>query len=577
MLGKYARPNIEPWVETPERALDLPEKKMGVVLHLLARFKSKIVRQVRDVMDMHKQEYDDSGDDYKTPFALRDIGENPEFPFEREMVFTNVLGSASTYGCTGCCGFCGVDSMPVRKEDVIATPLGQQKHFYDELIGYLRAYNSDPDFIDQVILLTMHYGDNDPFDDPNIGEMIEYLHEKCGVVFGLATYVPEKGQEIFEHYAELEQRHRALNDLTTFMKVMELLKKDVKSKGITNVAQFVDYMGGIEHSTKIERLIELMKSLRETGHNLASVEMILSNEQYGFQEALDHFGLGDISEYYVCDDAAIARLQPKVDSLTSSESEKLEDWREWFEYVEDDYKCMIRYHGINPLEFKFDEDSFGELKSKIEFEESFLDGKPSVGDMRVSVVKRQAETVARLIENKKLAFTYVPKDVPGGFVKTIGEKALSAANDSFLMGITAGAGIEISPFGAFNLLPGNVSDEYPQGRLLVPYMGLQKNNKLANDGDDIADVLENAIVMREAAVSGGDFDECFKINVFDGDNRVRKIWYRRDDFTVIKDVVVKEDVKSLAGLAILKSGHWGEWAFKKPKKTEAVEEERGNE
>jgi len=101
--------------------------------------------------------------------------------------------------------------------------------------------------------------------------------------------------------------------------------------------------------------------------------------------------------------------------------------------------------------------------------------------------------------------------------------------------INCSNGMQLTPYSLANSVVGFVSEKYPQGRLVVPFKGLQKGNKLARQGENLSDILEHVVVKRYFF---GSNDEPGNISVVDGDDRTRIIDFDLNNFIVIRDRVL---------------------------------------
>jgi hypothetical protein len=190
---------------------DIPEEVWGQIKAarqylkpiLLRCGNREIAKVIRRALIKAKRDYDLSGPESKTPYALRSFQEGT---LDREVVVCNVSGFATTHGCSGGCKMCGADAYPARLSDVEVVPLEQKKHFLKEYSESTRAAMMGK-YIHSKILL---YDDSDPFNDPDLFEVLEHLCSLGEKALGVSTSVPNGTSEYLEKFSVMMKRYHEL-------------------------------------------------------------------------------------------------------------------------------------------------------------------------------------------------------------------------------------------------------------------------------------------------------------------------------------------------------------------------------
>ncbi len=175
---------------------------------------------------------------------------------------------------------------------------------------------------------------------------------------------------------------------------------------------------------------------------------------------------------------------------------------------------------------------------------SELAGRADVGRIRVSGPPHRLRLVKKIDTSRQLFFDqsfrttgeYIEEPIPSGIHFFKSGKGLGG------YGIHCLNGFSVTPFGVFNKVGGRISHEYPQGRIIVPFKGFQRDNPLGKKGDDLGGLLTNCIVLRSSNITPNRlFTELL---LYDGQKRVRKVHFNGTDYRVISDQVIEEGVEN---------------------------------
>lgn len=524
-------------------AKSLDEQDLALAVHLSKYFDRRTVETLRTEIRAKKHSYDLEGgglDVPKTPFALRNIND----PVERQFVLGNIATFATVHGCTGGCDWCCFDAYLTK--DLETVPLAQKEHFMDEFAGLAGNVPNAPAKLSQTALSELVlYSDNDPFDDPDLVSMMTYAHNKHGITPILSTVLPKRGEENFRYLTELAAKHKKLKDLRNFRVEFARVKSLAETRGFKSMKEIYEMLDKKKAYGIVKALLGVLENTKTLDADTRKVVTSANLERYNW--ALGIFGLGTVDDYL---DKDVGDLSVKFGELKVD----LDNNNEWiqilplFKRVYE--KVSAEFGAVDLKNLEFDKTA-EDLKRLINGLQTELTGLPDVGTIRVSRASHRAKAIDELALDGRYHFKTSDRGTP----LQAGKNFFNSGKQVNDYGISCLNGMQLSPFGLLNTATGNISHDFPQGRVMVPYRGLIKGNNLSKSGDDLSSFLENVVVVRTADF----FDEApGNIYVYDGDQRVRKIVYDHKTYKVVSDTVVRENVKSLADLKGLPKTWWGE-------------------
>ncbi len=518
----------------------LTRGELVLAAHLGKYFNRRVALTLRDRVRIMKREYDESGDDYKTPFAL-DVVKDPT---ERAWLLANFVGFGTTHGCTGGCSWCCYDALPLGSKDLEVVPLEQKKHFFDEL--YRNGEQIGSGYGEYLLKKLFLHLDTDTFDDPDIVEVVTHLYGNYGAVPQLSTVIPKSGEQNFKMLTELSMRYLRVDGLARLFLELTKVKKWAKKDGLKD---FSEVLQTAAKQKSIEGLMSLVGTLRGIAPlQLETKVLVLKANEEKYNEALAVFGLGTIDDCVEAGEAKILEIERVINDNAELKTLATQ-WPHVVDLIKKLFSEDLSYFGIDGLEeLDFNEAGLKILMDKILKEKEALEALPNAGRIRVSAVKHRMNIVRELWDDPRYYFSVegrdnTPKDAQGmrlsglDFYRTgeeVGEYGISCAN-----------GMELSPYGVLATVAGKITHAYPQGRALVPYKGFLPEAKLATVGSDVAELLENVIVLQTGHYGADKAPEFF--HVFDG-SRVRKITFDQESYKVISDEVVMEDVESVEAM-----------------------------
>ncbi|MBI4232308.1 hypothetical protein HY605_03690 [Candidatus Peregrinibacteria bacterium] len=531
---------------------ELDEGDLALVVHLGKYFKRRFSLAIRGQINAMKLQYDGEGEAYKTPYALRDF-ENEE---ERAWILANLIGFATTHGCTGSCAWCCYDALPVDAKNLVVTPLPQKLHFFDEFIAVASKLGDDGAIV-LVKKLFLH-GDNDSFDDPDIVSLVTYLYDKVAVLPQLSTVLPKSGEANFKYLTALARRFSDMKILANFSMEFQILCEKAKVSGLDGMAEGLAFA---EKQRALEILETFLQTLSAIQHlDLMTRRLVLAGNAEAYNFALGFFNLGSFDDYVQQSGEKFGEVRSVIDDNRDVGMKGEFDWRKSLPLLRDLYEDTLKRMGIDFSSLRFNDAVLADLKVKLLDMFQVLQGKPDLGALdsgrvRISVVKSREALVRELKSSGEYLFQTEDRDVK----VTEDRVGLRLSGLSFAKsgaevgehGITCKQGMELTPFGLFNAVPGLVTREYPQGRVVVPFRGLQPDNALLKEGDFLAEALDRVIVLNRGHFSAESTPEV--LFVYDGDANIRKIHFDERSYRVKSDNVVEANAVDISVLRDLRA------------------------
>jgi hypothetical protein len=533
-FGQYSFPEIIDAVgnSTPNEARKIAQGLEGgdasLLVHMGRYFRRDVANALRGDARRIKQEYDSSGEQYKTPLALRDITDSQE----RKVVFANISHFGTTQGCSGGCKWCGVDAFSTN--DIEVTPPQQVSHFFDEYVSHMSELRDDPAFIRSCMSYMGFYNDSDPFNDPNILQIMTELYKKTGGVPSLSTVIPRSGENAFMEYTAIARKHYDLKQLKDFSTIRVFLFR----AGYTSVSEFLETE---ERFLKLEELRKLYSRIARLKHfpQFSKEESDLMNYYALAQhEGCKRDGPGVFLECIgqkIYDEEKALRFYPGK-KIRYKVGRLIKAYDGFFE--RQSLGTLEKYYGPGSSE------AMGTLREKIGKTEAELKDVPQFREIRVSLKPQRERFAVDLLGSKNHLFGIYDRSDKIRFAgKRFFDSGQSATSIAGGYGIVDCNGMELSPFMLANSVAGKITHDFPQGRVLVPYKGLSEESGVqAKRGDSLGAILPHIIVILDY------WNYLSKppnnIHVYDGRN-IRRIRFSRRSYNVISDEVVKKDVDSL--------------------------------
>ncbi len=523
---------------------------LALAAHLGKYFERSVAMALRGEIGAVKREYDSNGEDYKTPFALAEIDD----PLHREMVLGNVTSFATTQGCTGGCDWCCYDALPVAAKNLEVVPLQQKLHFFDELFDLVSSVSKDPEFLKRVIHGIGLYMDTDPFDDPDVVTVATHIYKKWGATPFFSTVVPRSGVENFKILAKAAAKHERVRNLQALSGEFAVVKKGFLDLGMTDSRQINFLLRDSQSFVKIGNFSRLLDNI--AGLDEVTRRLVLEVNGASFDQYLEAFGLGRAIDYM---DGGSSNF-PKLNEFLATRIRVYDKFEILLSQL---VNLRLRYCddfaslGIGKIE-DFDFMSEGNIQfmnSDIALMVGEVSSMPDVGEMRVSLVEHREREVEKLMVDPDYRFYANGRGAvvsdPGDNVMLAGKAFFDSGRDNVGYGIACNQGMKLTPFGLFNVIPGRITHEFPQGRVMVPFAGLGTSSELAQEGDRLDTVLENTIAIYRTTFKSPMAPA--DLYVYDGMKRVRRIHFDHLTYEVLKDEVVQEDVASLNQLLDLKT------------------------
>lgn len=524
--------------------VELEEGDLALVAHMGKYFNRGFALALRGQIAGMKSAYDAEGPELKTPYALRDF-KNPE---ERAWILANMVGFATTHGCTGACAWCCYDALPLGAKDLAVTPLAQKLHFFDELVAVGESVESG---FGQVLVKKLFlHGDSDSFDDPDIVELVTYLYNKVGALPQLSTVVPKSGEANFKHLAALARRFSDMKVLANFLAEFKVLALRAKGGGFGGMADLIEFAERQKGIGVLQSFMSTLDSIRPLNLDLRALVLQANAEAYN--QALAMFNLGTIDDYIEQGGDGFKVLESISAQYKSAVKDKF-NWVAVLPVLREMYEDSFRRLGLDFATLRFDEESLAELESVLSAEAAALNGRPDLaatdtGRVRISVVQHRERIVEAMRVSGDYLFQVEPRDLKSlgrdASMRLTGIKFAESGAEVGGYGITCKQGIELTPFGVFNAVPGLVTKDYPQGRVFVPFGGLVKANLPLDEGDDLAKILDQVIVLNRGHFAADEPPEEFF--VYDGDANIRRIVFNHETYRVKSDRVVMEGVSDLS-------------------------------
>lgn len=534
-------------LETAEAA-DLP-----LLVHMGA-FYRKIGMVLRAHLIAQKREYDATDPASKTPFALRDITDEPT----RDFLFKNISSFATTHGCTGGCTWCCFAAVLTSSGQVETIPLDQKKHFFDEILRRVPHREIIKKGMGGTDTFYM-YQDTDPFDDPDLLELLQYLYARYGGVPFLSTVVPPRGQglEAFKRLtADSKQYRRAekLSEVLTLLQRGQLLLAETPFRTIEEAANLERYF---DHETALRRCVSALWQLEGRVEEGAENIMVAGENLEVLNEACREIGhplfvegssvsLNEIKDltYQVRKAEFKERTGHDIEPRVTQELNRISNaLRDHYHSTESEGLGGLQEYidGTRPL---------SDIEAAIAAIEAPLQGRVDVGTVRVSYTRHRSALVDALVAEGRYHFDKSDRDAgPQSKPATLsGVDFFKSGKERGGFGIHCISGVVVSPFGVFNEVGGRITRDYPQGQIVVPFKGLTPNPDLSQPGDDLGHVLEHVIVIRAPHVNlNHPYQEVY---VYDGLKRVRHLRFNNVSYTIENDTVVQEGVERMEDVKV---------------------------
>jgi hypothetical protein len=541
-----------------QRDLDvnsLNEGDLALLVHLASFFRAKAMKVFRPTIQDSKRSYDErEGDSYKTLFALKDITD----PQERHFVTQNVFSLATVNGCTGgrwgCAKPCYLAALQIKDLKLLEViPLEQKKHFFDEVLGPMDSDQRQ----DWVGNFYMH-DDNDPFDDPDIVELMDYLYNTYGVVTPMTTTVPAHAEEAFKRLAGDAAKYNDVLILEEFVAEVKRVREGLEKSSFSSIADWEAKC--TEVSKPYDEWCGLLDSLawdlNDYGHEGITPRKLWVEPESalaGINSMMELVGQPLIG---MDDSVTWGPIQLLINGLKVKKREAL---------VEAGLDLDLKLTGISidcydllkNLGFK-DSDDFldldrAEFLERVKLEVSVLkeslQGRADMGDfIRVTSLDKTESRNSEWDESEEFLF----KNLKGSEFMVAGKVFYDSKKKVGGYALDCHDGVAITAFGVFNTLAGKVTRDFPRGRVMVPFKGfLREENALAKEGDSVENILENVVVMRSPHFKHAPKKNPYKeVFIYDGSQRVRKICFDHETYKVITDVVVQENVESMNDLTV---------------------------
>jgi hypothetical protein len=538
--------------EVDVEGLEMGDKDLALVVHLAKYFDRKTAIALIGKMRALKREYDEGGDGYKTPFALRNI----ENPIERSFILSNISAFSSTHGCTGGCSWCMYDAFATKDLEVV--PLDQKKHFFDEYSRTFEDVGGD-ELAQTAVGKLGFYMDTDPFDDPDLVELMRYVYSSVAVTPILSTVVPHRGMNNFKELTSLAARHEVIRELEKMLNEIDKLKVQAKKLGIHDLEHLSFLNFEAQRFNALERFILLCESTETLDSGTKRLVFEANKDVFG--PVLDFFKRGALDDYIEFEAGALEEL--KSFALLVEEKIKLfEDFRSKVTEFRLAFAASYEGAGFGRVE-KFDflkDASLSGVRSFCDEEKEALEGEPDIGEIRVSYVSHREKALSSMLsDGGNYRFALHGRD---STILHIEDSTRLGGKDFFDSGKEDGGGgiacnhsMKLTPYGLFNVLAGVITHDYPQGRIMVPYEGLVVDGVVAEEGSDISKVLQQTVVIFQKYFKSGNGPDY--IYVYDGSKRVRKITFNLHTFKVVSDEIVRENIDSIEQILDLKEAVLG--------------------
>lgn len=546
----YRLPEIEQIAKQTDLDIaTLHEGDLALLVHLASFFRARAMRVFRPALQGVKRAYD-SADSYQTPFALRRVTD----PVERHFLLRNTFSFATVNGCTGgqwgCGKVCYLAALQFKDaQGLEVVPLAQKKHFFDEILGSMTP-DERAKWFDEFYM----HDDNDPFDDPDLVELLDYLYATYGLVPYVTTTIPKGKDEVFERLAGDAKKYEKIEMLEKFLKELERIYSVLGASPFSSVKEWEARCR--EVGKPYDNLSLQVDNFGWTLDGLGGVvvfrEIFPSVEaRHSFNEVLAAYGQPCLNDDDVIDQMVLAELENAIHAKKEKALKEAGlDLALRFEWGVRGVECdaFLEELGVESTVDYLDlanADLIGQLGIKLADLKRSLQGHANMDSIRVSRLPRTVGRDASLVASDCYTFDQTPKGAKrvkaGVAFYRSGEKAGDYAADCH-------DGVILTPLGVFNILAGKVTHEFPRGRVMVPFKGLLKEgNVLASQGMPVEDILGHVVVLKSPHFQSDKKDKnpYTKVFVYDGEGRVREIHFDHETYTVIEDRVVQENVRSM--------------------------------
>ncbi|KKP37008.1 hypothetical protein A2483_04295 [Candidatus Peregrinibacteria bacterium RIFOXYC2_FULL_33_13] len=513
---------------------EIPIEDLQRSIPYLKYFKRRLAEALRGQLRTLKRSYDLAEPDSKTPFALRNITDEEE----RELVLMNIYSWSPVHGCNGSCvATCGADAYPTQDFEKI--PVAQMLHLFAETMKLYESNGTED--ITQLVFLEksriVHlrsplFGDCDSLEVEGLPEILNFVKRHAGTAPMLSTTIPQYKKELFEYLISLKwrfERSQILgNLLIKFFKKEEILKEEFEF--IYDEYLFEMNFGKLDKFLKLDE--SAFKKLedfldKETDYfkkNATQVEInagitksnssfIKNLEKSKFQkESLIRLGLNkdDIRE--------LERL--KVIIVCVQDTNFC-----YFNIINNNYDDLNRSQEDNYLRR-------GHLCFYL---------KKILADRYNNEIGRSMLDIFDKTVGNSRKHNYVTHWQD--HYKIVGKRFYKTGNVYGGDSIACINGIQLRPFGLYNMAKGGVTHEYPQGRIIATYHGLSRkkeDNQLLKRKEPIDNILDKTIVIRQSLPVG--IPDSFFI--YDGLKRIRKITFNPQNYLSERDEIIDEKIST---------------------------------
>ncbi|HBB03114.1 MAG: hypothetical protein US89_C0023G0001 [Candidatus Peregrinibacteria bacterium GW2011_GWF2_38_29] len=215
----------------------------------------------------------------------------------------------------------------------------------------------------------------------------------------------------------------------------------------------------------------------------------------------------------------------------------------------DELNWCLQERGLKSIFYYHEhQEEVSEVERELAKIEEEIRGIPSP-DIRISVNDKNKDRVEKLKKRKGLKLSTERVDKKTAVLQGVSFYRSGAEEGHTIEG--SYTGLDVGPFGLTNVVEGCMSKSFPQSRIMVPFKGLIRDNQLACPGQNLGDILQHVIVIKDLETL-----HRFKgVFIFDGDRRLRKIKFDLKNYTVISDEVVGENIKSDKELKEIRKKH----------------------
>ena len=466
------------------QGLDSDSKEYRRLLKKVRQPLRELSAAIVEQLNTKKEEYDNLYPDYKPPFALRELDEDT-----RKLATLNSISCSTVFGCCGGCKKCASDSPIRRRENLITMPFSQKCYFFDEYFAsYAEIHPGE-----KINRMPALYESNDLFDDPDMLKLIQYIKDKYRIIPRITTSITKGSEESFKEYISDPVLRRLELRVSLQARTKEFLEPFLAGHFFMNETTVSEI--GLDENL-IESLFKKEKEGYILKHSLGESIKIIKKEHDADAEA--------IYVAYVFGSVYKARsmLKKLLKQNPSVFGGNPELSKLYHQFSGDPYFAVSNFgqKTFNPIE------NFIYFYSK--------------------TIETVAEKYNLLLQERDEYWASVGLTA---YQREIGE-----------IGIYHESGTIINPFLLFNNVPllcektGQKAKDYPQDRLIVPFYDFCDPPKTIKAGDRLSLILENCIVLNNAA--NFDNKKQRQMAIFDGEN-YHLIKYD-DNFIVLSDEIL---------------------------------------